>query len=174
MRRYTARPALWKRGHLISSKERWELISAEDLKTATPSISPGDFVIIATGWHHKYSDSLEYFGRSPGLSPDAADYLVSLGVKLVGLDTQIDHPLATSLGQSPGRPLMNRVVSKYAEETGRDPKKDFPDWNPAHKILLTANIPTIEQVGGDVDDLLNTRATFHATPWNGNTAMPAP
>ena len=147
-------------------KERWELISAEDLKAVTPSISPGDFVIIVTGWHHKYSDSLEYFGESPGLSPDAADYLVSLGVKLVGLDTpQIDHPLATSLGNHRGGPLMNRVVSKYAEETGRNPEKDFPDWNPAHKILLTANIPTIEQVGGDVDDLLNTRATFHATPW---------
>ena len=82
------------------------------------------------------------------------------------MDTpQIDHPLATSLGPHRGGPLMNRVIGKYAEVTGRDAKVDYPDWNIAHKALLGANIPTIEQVGGDVDDLLGKRVTMVATPW---------
>lgn len=147
-------------------KDRWELVTADDLKNADPGVQPGDFVVLVTGWHRKYSDSLEYFGESPGLSKDGAEWLVSMGVRLVGVDTpQVDHPLATSLGPHRGGPLMNRVIAKYEDETGGDAKADFPEWNAAHKILLAAGVPTIEQVGGDVDDLLNKRATFHATPW---------
>jgi kynurenine formamidase len=159
--------SLFGNGVILSvPKDRWELVSVDDLKSATPKIQKGDFVVIVTGWHHKYSDSLEYWGESPGLSLAAAEWLVSLDVKMVGVDMpQVDHPLATSLGPQRGGPLMNRVVSKYSELTGRDAKVDYPNWNPAHKALLSSNIPTIEQVGGDVDDLLGKRATMIATPW---------
>ena len=148
-------------------KDRWGLITAKDLEAATPEIRRGDFVVIVTGWHHKYSDSLEYFGESPGLSKDGAEWLVAREIKLLGMDTpQIDHPLATSLGPHRGGPIMNRLTSKYEDETGLDPKKEHPEWNIAHKTVLAAGIPTIEQVGGDVDGLLNKRATLAATPWN--------
>ncbi len=148
-------------------KGRWELVTASDLQAASPEVQSGDFVIIVTGWHKKYSDSLEYFGESPGLARDGAEWLVKKGCKLVGMDTpQIDHPLATSLGPHRGGPLMNRLVAKYSDETGLDPKKEHPDWNVAHKTILAAGIPTIEQVGGDVDTMLGKRATFAATPWN--------
>ncbi|NQV55272.1 MAG: cyclase family protein [Rhodospirillales bacterium] len=148
-------------------KEPWGQVTAEDLSSASPEIQRGDFVVIVTGWHHKYSDSLEYFGESPGLSKDGAEWLVDQGVMLVGMDTpQIDHPLATSLGNHRNGPIMNRVVALYEERTGRDAAKDFPDWNIAHKTLLAAGIPTVEQVGGDVDGLLGKRATFQAAPWN--------
>ena len=148
-------------------KERWGLVTAADLEAAVPTIQPGDFVVIVTGWHHKYSDSLEYFGEAPGLARDGADWLVAKGVRLLGMDTpQIDHPLATSLGPHRGGPLMNRLTAKYRDETGLDPAIEHPDWNGAHKILLGAGIPTVEQVGGDVDLMLGKRATFHAAPWN--------
>jgi kynurenine formamidase len=148
-------------------KERWGLVTADDLASAKPEIRRGDFVVIVTGWHHKYSDSLEYYGESPGLAKDGAEWLVSRQVKLLAMDTpQIDHPLATSLGPHRGGPIMNRLVALYEDETGQDPKQEFPEWNIAHKTLLAAGIPTIEQVGGDVDGLLNTRATLQAAPWN--------
>ena len=147
-------------------KGRWELVTAADLEEATPSIQSGDIVVIVTGWHHKYSDGLEYFGESPGLSKDAAEWLVKKDVKMVAMDTpQIDHPLATSLGAHRGGPLMNRLVSDYKKGTGLDPKIEHPEWNVAHKILLAAGIPTVEQVGGDVDVLKGKRATLVATPW---------
>jgi len=152
---------------LAIPKQRWGLVTADDLAAASLRIRPGDFVVIVTGWHHKYSDSLEYYGESPGLSKDGAEWLVDKGVMLVGMDTpQIDHPLATSLGNHRGGPLMNRVVALYEETTGGNAESDFPEWNIAHKTLLAADIPTIEQVGGDVDDVLNKRATFQAAPWN--------
>ena len=147
-------------------KSKWELISVSDLELASPEIFPDDIVIIVTGWHTKYSDSLEYFGESPGLSVEAADWLVKKSVKLLGIDTpQVDHPLATSLGPHRGGPLMKRLPKKYADETGRDPKTDFPIWNGAHKLLLQAGIPTVENVGGDVAELIGKHALIHAYPW---------
>jgi len=147
-------------------KKRWEVVTAADLVEASPTIQAGDIVVIVTGWHHKYSDSLEYFGESPGLSKEAAEWLVKMDCKLVAVDTpQVDHPLATSFGPHRGGPLMNRLAADYTKATGLDPKAEHPEWNAAHKTLLSAGIPTIEQVGGDVDVLLGKRATLVATPW---------
>jgi kynurenine formamidase len=147
-------------------KNSYEVISAKDLEAAKPGIQKGDIVVIVTGWHHRYSDALEYYGESPGLTKDAAQWLVDKACKMVAVDTpQVDHPLATSLGPHRGGPLMNRLVQAYKDATGLDPKKEHPEWNVAHKTLLSAGIPTIEQVGGDVDILAGKRATFVATPW---------
>lgn len=147
-------------------KAKWELVGPADLEAAEPEIQKGDRVVIVTGWHHMFSDSLEYFGESPGLSKAAAAWLVTRKVKLVAIDTpQIDHPLATSLAEHRGGPLMNRLAGNYRRETGREPKEDFPEWNIAHRTLLGAGIPTVENVGGDVDDLLGRRVTLHAAPW---------
>ena len=147
-------------------KKSYEVVTAKDLEAAKPGVQQGDIVVIVTGWHHKYSDSLEYYGESPGLSKCAAEWLVKKDCKLVAVDTQqIDHPLATSLGLHRGGPGMRRLAGEYQKATGLDPKKEHGEWNIAHKILLGAGIPTIEQVGGDVDLLLGKRATFAATPW---------
>ncbi len=147
-------------------KARWELVTAQDLEQASPKVKSGDIVLIVTGWHAKFSDSQEYFGEAPGLLEEAAQWLISKGVHLVGMDTPaIDHPLATSLGPQRNGPLMSRLPKKYQSETRRDPKTEFPKWNPAHRLLLSAGIPTIENVGGDIDQLLNTRCTIHAAPW---------
>ena len=146
-------------------KGNFETISAADLKAAQP-IKEGDFVVINTGWHHKYSDGLEYFGEAPGLTEDAAQYLVEMKVKLVAIDTPfIDAPLATSMGPHRGGPKMKRLEKAYLDATGRDAKVDFPKWYIAHKNLAAAGIPVVQQVGGDVDELSGKRATFAATPW---------
>ncbi len=147
-------------------KGRWDLVTVADLEQARPGVQKGDIVLIVTGWHQKFSDSQEYFGEAPGLAKEAAKWLLDKGAILVGIDTPaIDHPLATSLGLHRGGPLMKRLPKKYQDETGRDPKVDFPEWNPAHRLLLAAGVPTIENVGGDVCQVLNTRCTIHAAPW---------
>ncbi len=147
-------------------KGSYETITAKDLEAATPAVQKGDIVVIVTGWHHKYSDGLEYYGESPGLTKDAAEWLVAKDVKMVMVDTQqIDHPLATSLGPHRGGPTMKRLAKAYTEATGKDPKKEHGEWNVAHKTLLAADIPTVEQIGGDVDELAGKRVTIAATPW---------
>jgi kynurenine formamidase len=147
-------------------KGSYETITAKDLEAAKPQVKKGDIVVIVTGWHHKYSDALEYYGESPGLTKDAAEWLVAKDVKMVMVDTQqIDHPLATTLGPHRGGPHMKRLAGEYQAATGKDPKKEHGEWNVAHKVLLGANIPTVEQIGGDVDTVLGKRVTLAATPW---------
>lgn len=145
---------------------QWELVTAKDLEAAKPVVRDGDIVIIDTGWHQKYSDSQEYFGLAPGLSEDAAEWLIAKRATLVGVDTAtVDHPMATSLAGHRNGPLMKRLPKYYQSQTGRDPLKDFPKWNPAHKALLRAGIPTIENVGGGVDLVKGKRVTLQAAPW---------
>ncbi|MFV0439242.1 MAG: cyclase family protein [Desulfopila sp.] len=147
-------------------KKSYETITAADLQNAGPAVKEGDIVVINSGWHHKYSDAIEYYGESPGLTKDAAEWLVGKKCKLVAVDTpQVDHPLATSLGPHRNGPTMKRLAQAYQEATGLDPKVEHGEWNVAHKILLAAGIPTVEQVGGDLDLLNGKRATFAATPW---------
>ena len=147
-------------------KKKWELIEPTDLEKAKPAIEAGDIVLINTGWHRRYSDSQEYFGHAPGLSKKAAEWLVKKKVKLVGVDTAcVDHPLATSLGPHRNGPQIKYLLPEYKKATGRDAIKDFPDWNVAHKVLLGAGIPTIENVGGDLDELSGKRCTFQGFPW---------
>jgi kynurenine formamidase len=154
-------------------KNKWDTIDAHDFERAVPAVEPGDFVVVVTGWHRKYSDGIEYFGEAPGLTASGAQWLVDRGIRTFAIDTpQVDHPLATSLANHRGGPLMKRLPAKYAAETGRDPKGDHPVWNAAHRLLLSAGIPTIEQVGGDVSALVGSRCTFHAAPWRG-TALDA-
>ena len=52
-----------------------------------------------------------------------------------------------------------------SSDLGREAIADFPDWNPAHRHLLGKGIPTISNVGGDVDEVLGKRCTFQACPW---------
>lgn len=157
----------WGTGVVLSiPKSTWEVISAEDLEPFNSVVRADDIVLLNTGWHHKYADSQEYFGHSPGLTETAAQWLVQGRVKMLGVDTpQIDHPLATSLGPHRNGPMMKRLASEYQEQTGREALDDFPDWIPAHKLLLGKGIPTIENVGGDLDQVAGRRCTFQAYPW---------
>jgi kynurenine formamidase len=147
-------------------KGRWEVITADDLERAEPRIRPHDIVMINTGSHHHWGDNDDYFAYSPGLYREAAEWLVERRVKLVGVDVQaLDHPLGTKIvahGTGPSHPYL---MDEYRALTGRDVMDDFPDWEIAHKTLLSAGIPGIENVGGELDAVTGKRCTFLAFPW---------
>ncbi|MFK7802597.1 MAG: cyclase family protein [Anaerolineae bacterium] len=150
-------------------KNKFEMITGDDLEKASKDLEvrKGDVVIINTGWHKKYSDSQEYFGRCPGLVPSAATWLIEKGVKVVGHDTQAnDHPLATAIGpHGPGGPLMPLINAEYEAHTGNKVIDDFPDWEPVHRMLFTEGILGIENVGGNLDAVTGKRCTFSFFPW---------
>src|SRR5580704_17153463 len=147
-------------------KRKWQLLEPSDLERAKPAIKAGDIVLINTAWHHKYSDSKEYFGHAPGLSKSAAEWLVKKRVKLAGIDTAcIDHPLATSLGPHRNGPQIKYLLPEYKQATKREAIHDSPEWNPASLVLLGAGIATVENVGGDLDEVTVKRCTFQGFPW---------
>lgn len=103
----------------------------------------------------------------PPVCPRPRRTLVERQINLLARDTpQIDHPLATSLGPQRNGPIMKRLPQEYESATGRSALQDHPEWNIAHRTLLAAGIPTVENTGGEVEQLLGQRCSFHAYPWN--------
>lgn len=144
-------------------KGKWGIIGPEDLEKAQPSIEQNDIVIIHTGWHRFYADSVKYFVYSPGLYKEAGEWLVKRKVKAVGVDQQaLDHPLATRIVQPP--PVLPWVIDEYKQATGHDVYKDFPYWEPAHRLMLTNGIMGWENVGGDIDKVVGKRCTIMGIP----------
>lgn len=146
-------------------KGKWEEITAEDLENATPKIQEGDIVIIHTGWHRHWGDSQKYFAHSPGLSRDGAEWLVKKKVKAVGVDQQaLDHPLNTAIADHGPGPLLPSILEEYKKEKGREAKEDFPEWEPAHRLLLGNGIMGWENVGGDIEQVVGKRVTISGFP----------
>lgn len=147
-------------------KGKWEVVTPEDLEQARPRIREHDIVMINTGSHRRWGDNDDYFAYSPGLYKEAAEWLVEHKVKLVGIDVQaLDHPLGTKLVDHGPGPSHPHLMDEYRRETGRDVMADFPHWEPAHKTLLPAGIPGIENVGGELDAVTGKRCTFLCFPW---------
>jgi kynurenine formamidase len=163
------REALFGNGIVLDVKRgSYDTITSDDLAEAAKNvvINEGDFIVINTGWHHKYSDALEYYGEAPGIDESAAQWLATFKPSLVAIDTPfLDHPLATIMGPHRGGPMMKRLAGEYKEATGIDPKEKHGKWNIAHKTLAKIGIPVVVQVGGDIDDISGKRATFAAQPW---------
>ena len=147
-------------------KGKWGVVTPEDLEAATPAIQPNDIVMINTGAHRSFGDNDTYYAYSPGLYKEAAQWLVDKQVKLVGVDVQaLDHPLGTRMVEHGPGPTHPHLMDEYKADTGRDVMSDFPDWEPAHKTMLLAGIPGIENVGGQLDEITGKRCTFMAFPW---------
>ncbi|MCK5553358.1 MAG: cyclase family protein [Deltaproteobacteria bacterium] len=143
-------------------KVKWEEITPEDLEKATPKIEPGDWVVINTGWHHKWRVSnYEYWNHYPALYREAAEWLVAKKVKGVA-GTWGATDLA--LGHYPLSKVMPWLDEEYRRETGKDPDKEYPEMEPAHRILSKAGIPGIENAGGDIDEVTGMRCTIAAFP----------
>lgn len=68
-----------------------EEIFLNDINCFKNQIQDLDFVIFYTGWYHKWGKP-DYFSGFPVPALEVADYLVSCGIKGVGMDTiSIDH-----------------------------------------------------------------------------------
>jgi kynurenine formamidase len=123
-------------------KKKWDVIGKKDLDNAEPKITKGDFVVVNTGWH-KYFPTYGYifFNHYPGFYTEAADWFVEHEVKAVAIDCgAMDHPLA----HPPLDKYAPWLYKEYVEETGRDPNKEFPIYEPCHLALAKNNIPGIE------------------------------
>ncbi len=95
-----------------------EAITAADLENSGVRVERGDILLFQTGWDTRFT-SPDYM-MFPYLGEDACRWMVERGIKMVGLDCL-----------SPDMPLPLRP----------------PDFAyPAHRTLLRANIPIIENL----------------------------
>ncbi len=145
----------------------WDLIEPEHI-TAKVEVRKGDILIIHTGWHHYYThgdqpDETKYFCRHPGGSARLARWIVEMGFKWIGIDAgSADHPMNTSI-----RNRRPDLAKEYERKIGKSISEMFrdEDYFTMHKIPFPQGIPHAENVGGDIDLVLDRRCVIGAFPW---------
>jgi kynurenine formamidase len=127
-------------------KEPFAPITADDLKTARPKLKRGDMVLLDTGWA-QYINTEKYEDH-PFLTIDAADWLVSHQVKLLGVD------------------FSTPDLTAHKRPAGFT-------W-PVHQILLSQGVLVAEHLT-NLRSLANQRveAMFLALPIAGSDGAPA-
>jgi kynurenine formamidase len=83
-----------------------ELITASEIKASKAKILEGNSVVFSTSWENEV-DNDYYFNQSPGLSEDAAEYLIDKRVNAVCIDSpSIDR------GSDSNFPVHKLLLSK--------------------------------------------------------------
>lgn len=133
-------------------------ITATDLEKAKPKVKAGDIVVVVSGWYKKFGSEEKFMVKHPGLTPDAADWLVKNKAKALAVDFgSVDHPYQTALIEIRKDAMPVKVTSM--EEF----RKKWP-FLYVHKTLLRNGIALVEYIGGDVGQLLGKRINFAAIP----------
>jgi arylformamidase len=116
-------------GVLVSTTDR-----AVDSATLTEVDVSGRAVLVHTGWSRLWGTG-EYGSQDhPFLTEDAAQFLVSRGAALVGIDS-----------------------------VNIDSTSETPGTRPVHSVLLSAGVPIVEHLT-NLDQLIDARFSFFAVP----------
>ncbi|MFQ5860364.1 MAG: cyclase family protein [Dehalococcoidia bacterium] len=154
---------------LSSRVEDWTRITVELVEQAAPEpVQERDIVVLHTGWQRYNWLSEEqnedaYFARHPGPTPELVDYLIAKRVKWIGVDTPaFEHPLDTAI-----RDMRPDAVEEFEAKMGRPIEQVLPKRKMlyAHRTTGRHNVPLVENMGGDLVQVLNRRVTLGAFPW---------
>jgi arylformamidase len=145
--------------------ERWE-------RDTGLRIERGDILIIHTGYHRFYNenwvdrsqvDETRYFVRHPGPTRELAEWVLDRGVRWLAVDAgSADHPMNT---------VIRKIRPDEAEDAeaalGRSLDELFPrqDLQIMHTLLFPHDVIHIENLGGQIDEVLDRRIHFGCFPW---------
>ena len=79
------------------------------LRASGEAIRPGDVILLRSDWAARAMGTPAYFRDSPGLSPEAADWLVERAPRCVGCDF-FEEPAARDPGWSPPEFVVHRAI----------------------------------------------------------------
>jgi kynurenine formamidase len=142
------------------ARDVWGVITGDDLENARPRIEPGDRVVMNTGWHRFYDTDPEmYMLKPPGCDKSAVDWFVERRVSWVGSDAPSpDHTFGLTRRKQPRRPDV------YTDDVMASIDRDRFPLQYAHKTLLKSDIPMVEYLGGQIDEVTGRRLTLMALP----------
>jgi kynurenine formamidase len=152
----------------VSAAVRDYSIITPELVMAAADIRPGDILFVHTGYH-RYStygaspDEERYFCKHPGPDRRFASWALSMRLRLLGVDaSSMDHPMNTAI-----RRLRPDVAALAAESLGRDLDEVFPpdSFQCMHRDLFVEELVHVENLGGDIEQVLNRRTTIGVFPW---------
>jgi arylformamidase len=146
--------------------ERWE-------KDTGLRIERDEILIIHTGYHRHYPenwangrsevDETKYFIRHPGPTRAFAEWVLERGIRWLAVDVgSADHPMNTVIRR------IRADEAVYAEaKLGRSLDEVFPtrDYQVMHTLLFPHDVIHIENLGGDIDKVLDCKIQFGCFPW---------
>ena len=159
----------------------WSVITPEMIEKSGAEIREGDILILHTGWHKYYEgqsqqDLVRYFCYHPGPNLDTLHWMLKKKIKWFGMDTgSCDHPMNTSIRNM--RPDIAREFEKVKGKTPaeffgvveyvhkRSGRKVKQDMFPFHNLGFQEGLLHAENVGGDIELMLNKRCLIGAFPW---------
>ena len=154
----------------------WTVIKPHHI-TDRMEVKKGDILVFHTGWHRFFNgmpdeDEERYFLRHPGPDREFAEWLVETGVAWTAFDCGSgDHPMNTSI-----RTMRPDVARRYEKQTGLEIEEEWPeeDLFVMHRYPFRHGIVHLENVGGDIDQVLNRRCRIGACPMpiEGGEASP--
>lgn len=176
-------PFLVNKGAIVDISDMvddWSVITP-DMLTANVEIEKGDILIIHTGWHRYWEgqpqqDLVRYFSMHPGGKLELLQWMLDMEIKWFGIDAGSgDHPMWTTI-----RNMRPDLTTLFEEQVGMPVDQFFPryeythnlsgrrvsnDLFPFHNWAFQENLIHAENVGGDIEKALNTRAIIGAFPW---------
>ncbi len=135
-------------------------------------VREGDILIIHTGYHHfgwdqPTADEIRYMVKHPGPDREFAEWCKAKKLRWLAVDCgSADHPMNTIIRD--WMPRQARQAEKHFQKTfGKSLAEFFDDtkYQLMHLELFPFGIIHAECVGGDIDLLLNRRATIGFFPW---------
>ncbi|MDE0138594.1 MAG: cyclase family protein [bacterium] len=158
----------------------WSIITPEMI-TSKVEVKKGDILIIHTGYHRYYEgkpeqDLTRYFCMHPGGTRELAEWMLEMELAWWGIDAGSgDHPMNTTIRHM--RPDLTRrfeqkvgmsVLEYFGEYTythHRSGREITEDLFPLHYLAFPKGCIHAENVGGDIEKVLNQRCIIGAFPW---------
>jgi arylformamidase len=153
-------------------------IFTPDMIRSTADVRPGDILFIHTGYHRYFvygiaPDEERYFCKHPGPDRSFVDWSKEMNFRLLGVDaSSMDHPMNTIIRRL--RPDLAKEAENYFG--GRPLDEIFPaeDFQFMHTQLFKHDLVHVENIGGDIEQVLNRRINIGVFPWRfrgGEAAM---
>jgi kynurenine formamidase len=159
----------------------WAVITPQIIENAGVDIRDGDILILHTGWHCHYEgrpqqDLVKYFCYHPGPNLDTLHWMLQKKIRWWGMDTgSCDHAMNTSI-----RRMRPDLADEFTKKHGRTPAEFFgtfeythkksgrkvqQDMFPFHSWAFQEGLLHAENIGGDIELMLNRRCLIGAFPW---------
>lgn len=151
--------------------EDYGIYTSKDIEDRV-EVKEGDILIINTGYHRygwdqPEADEMRYMVKHPGPMREFADWLIQKKIKWIGVDCgSADHPMNTKIRE--WQPKEARHCDKYLQgKYGKSLEELMPeeDYQIMHIPLFPKNIIHVENIGGDIDKVLNKRMIIGCFPW---------
>ncbi|MFL7892031.1 MAG: cyclase family protein [Anaerolineales bacterium] len=135
-------------------------------------VKEGDILIIHTGYHHfgwdhNTADEIRYMVKHPGPDREFADWAKAKKLRWIGVDCgSADHPMNTIIRN--WMPRQTRQAEQvFRDKYGMELAEFYDDskYQLMHIEMFPYGIIHAECVGGDIDLLVNQRATIGFFPW---------